>query len=140
MIPEFDNHGYLPAGIYKSTLKELRKRYAYNALRMRLFQGLEALVYELRASNCATLYVDGSYITNKAEPEDYDAVWELAGVNNTIDSTLRDGTIEQIKRKYFGDVFCRMPEIFGRDHLEFFQTDRTGIAKGIIKIDLRKVE
>jgi hypothetical protein len=83
---------------------------------------------------------DGSFITNKVEPEDYDAVWELEGLDNTINSTLRDGTTEEIKWKYLGDVFCRITNVFGGDYLEFFQSDRTGIAKGIIKIELRKVE
>jgi hypothetical protein len=93
------------------------------------------MVFALRSAGCVDIYLDGSYITNKAEPADYDAVWEFKGVDNTVDPILRDGTPEQIRRKYFGDVFCRMPEISGRDHFVFFQTDRDGVPKGIVKIE-----
>jgi len=37
-----------------------------------------------------------------------------------------------------GMFFCRMPDLLGIDHVDLFQLDRTGAAKGIIKIDLRK--
>jgi hypothetical protein len=100
------------------------------------------LAKSLKASGCETLYLDGSYISNKAEPGDFDAVWEYKGVDNTIEPLLRAGWDRKaIKKKYRGDVFCRMPELLGVDHVEFFQTDQTdreGRAKGIIKIDLRK--
>jgi hypothetical protein len=137
MFPEFNENGYLPPGIHLATLTVIRKRYAYNQIRRRLFEGVEAMVFALRSAGCVDIYLDGSYITNKAEPADYDAVWEFKGVDNTVDPILRDGTLEQIKRKYFGDVFCRIPEIPALDYLECFQTDRFGVPKGVVKIELK---
>jgi hypothetical protein len=125
MIPEFDSNGNLPPGIHAATLAQIRQRYANTPLRKYLFNGLVNLAKSLKASGCRTLYVD--------------AVWEHEGVDNTIDPLLRKGwDLKAIKRKYGGDVFCRMPELLDVDHVEFFQTDRMGQSKGIIKIDLRK--
>jgi len=82
---------------------------------------------------------NGSYITDKKYPRDYDAVWEFAGTNNTIDPLLRDGTdLWAIKRKYGGDVLCEIPGLCER--IEYFQTDRLGISKGIIKINLENID
>lgn len=139
MIPPFDTRGYLPEGIHEATLYEIEKRLAITPDRKRLFKGLKRLAIALKAAGCKTLYINGSYVTNKQEPGDYDAVWEYEGVNNALDPLLRDGwNLKRIKLKYRGDVFCRMPEILGVDHVEFFQQDRSGLPKGIIKIDLRK--
>jgi hypothetical protein len=139
MIPAFDEEsGYLPPGVHRATLVEIEKRYSTTPSRKRLFAGFMRLARELQAAGCATVYLDGSFITNKLDPGDYDAVWEYQGMDNRIDGVLRDGTTAQIKRKYLGDIFCRMPEILGKDHVEFFQSDRTGVPKGIIRVDLRK--
>lgn len=139
MIPEFEKKGYLPPGVHPATLAQIEKRYAYNPVRRRLFEGLRKLARNLKEAGCKTLYLNGSYITDKNEPGDYDAVWEYEGVNMGLDPLLRNGwDMKEIKRKYGGDVFCRMPEVLRKDHLEFFQTDRDGMPKGIIKIDLRK--
>lgn len=136
MIPSFDSNGYLPPGIHEATLAQIEKRYAYTNKRKWLFEGLKKLVNTLSPAGCKTIYLNGSYITNKIEPNDYDATWEYEGVDNTIDPLLRDEMdLDIIKRKYGGDVFCRMAECF--DYLVYFQTDFMGIRKGIIKISLK---
>jgi hypothetical protein len=137
MIPPFDSNGYLPPGIYEATLAQIEKNYTYNLRRKWLFEGLTKLVKTLKTAGCKTLYLNGSYITNKLEPNDYDAVWEYEGVDNTIDPLIRDGLDNiTIKRKYGGDIFCHMPKYF--NYIEYFQTDWRGIPKGIIRIDLEK--
>jgi len=139
MIPPFDANGNLPPGIYTVTLLEIRKRYAYTPLRNGLLAGFVRLAGALKAAGCRTLYLNGSFITSKLDPGDYDAVWEYEGVNNRIDPLLRAGwDLNAIKRKYGGDVFCRMPDILDNDHVDFFQSDRFENPKGIIKVDLRK--
>jgi len=138
MIPPFDELGYLPPGIYEATLSEIEKRYTSTRSRKWLFEGLKKLVKTLKSAGCKTLYLNGSYVTDKKDPGDYDAVWEYPGVDNTIDPVLRDGIdLWTIKRKYSGDVFCHMPQFF--DYFTYFQTDWRGIPKRIIKIDLEKM-
>ena len=34
----------------------------------------------LRLAGCRTVYIDGSFVTNKEIPNDFDACWEEAGV------------------------------------------------------------
>ena len=136
MIPPYNEIGYLPPGIHAVTLFEIERRYAYTLIRKQLFWGFKRAARALKQAGCRTIYLDGSYITNKLNPGDYDVVWEPEGVDNTIDPILRDGTKAQIKRKYFGDIICRMLQV---DHLELFQTDRAGKRKGIIKVALRQL-
>ena len=96
----------------------------------------------LRARSCRTVYVDGSFVTSKELPNDYDACWEEAGVDpETLDPVLLtfDAGRATQKARYFGESFPASvtadPE--GLSFLEFFWTDKeTGEAKGIVAIDL----
>ncbi len=140
MIPSFNEHGNLPPGIYPATLDEIEKRFVYNNHRQALFEGLSTLIDELRQANCQRLYLNGSFIANKELPNDYDACWEVESINQSIDPLLLNPfrQLTEIKIKYKGDVFSRIPELLkGIDHLEVFQRDIDANAKGIIAIDLR---
>lgn len=97
----------------------------------------------LRAAGCTTAYLDGSFITTKRRPGDFDVCWEMQGVNGRLlDPVLLDfssGRAAQ-KAKYAGEFFPAETVEFasGMTFLEFFQTDKeTGQAKGIVAIDLR---
>lgn len=89
-----------------------------------------------------TAYLDGSFVTAEAYPNDYDACWEVFGVDpDKLDTVLLDveWMRQQIKDKYLGDVLPNLPRAPGRNLLSFFQTDRDGYKKGIILIDLREL-
>ena len=140
MIPSFDANGNLPPGIHHAVLEEIEKRFAYTTCRRSLFEGLRTLVEELRKANCTCLYLNGSFITNKESPNDYDACWEIEDINQRIDPLLLNPfqQLAEIKAKYKGDVFPRIPELLrGIDHLEIFQRDIDTNPKGIIAINLR---
>ena len=104
--------------------------------------GLRAALENLQVAGCRTVYPDGSFVTSKAVPNDYDACWEEAGVDpDVLDPvllTFDPGRVTQ-KAKYLGELF---PASFvadqdGLSFLDFFQTDRdTGERKGIVAIDL----
>ena len=88
--------------------------------------------------------VDGSFVTEKREPGDYDACWDIEGVDveilDAVFLDFSDGRRAQ-KRKYFGEFFpAQMPEgATGKLFLEFFQTDKeTGKPKGIVGLNLEK--
>jgi hypothetical protein len=60
------------------------------------------------------VYIDGSFVRVKREPGDYDACWDIDGVNvEALDSVFLDfskGRTAQ-KRKFFGEFFpAQMPE------------------------------
>ncbi len=138
MIPSFDEHGNLPPGIHIAKMAELKKRFTCTTQRRALFRGLELLVSDLRGAGCRKLYIDGSFITNKPEPADYDACWEPTGVDATIKPILREMKAFALERKrvYGGDIFCQIPNT-GTNYLAYFQKDRNERDKGIILIYLQ---
>lgn len=138
MIPSFDKRGNLPPGIHTATLKDIERRFASTDHRKRLFGGLKRLLQNLKAAGCSTFYLDGSYVTNKVEPGDYDCTWDPTGVTAALDKDLVQTSLEERKAKYLGDIFVYMPEFGGFPYLEYFQKDQDDNRKGIIKLDLRK--
>lgn len=96
---------------------------------------------ELRKAGCKTLYVDGSFVTKKETPEDFDGSWDPAGVDpSQMDPILLQfdpGRAAQ-KAKYGGELFPDIAEgATGLLFSEFFQVDKdTNKAKGLIAIDL----
>lgn len=137
MIPIFDKRGNLPPGIHTATIREIERKFASTPHRKHLFSGLKRLLENLKEAGGTTFYLDGSYITNKEEPGDYDCTWDPTGVTNAIDPDILQ-SLEVRKEKYFGDIFVYMPELGGFPFLEYFQKDLDDNPKGIIKIDLRK--
>lgn len=128
-------------GIYEYTLEKLERDFATNKTRKDLFEDIKRLAKELKHAGCEILYIDGSFITRKEKPGDYDACWEPFVKKNMPANTLllEDSTFANTWRKerFSGDIFPR----FGGygDRVEKWQLDsRTNKQKGIIFIDLRR--
>ena len=117
-------------------------RYGYNVHRRMLLAGLWAALENLKAAGCRTVWLNGSFVTAKEEPNDFDACWDEAGVNpTTLDPVLLtfDSGRRTQKAKYRGEMFpsATIANLGGWSFLDFFQTDmETGNRKGIIAIDL----
>lgn len=117
-------------------------RYGYNAHRRMLLAGLWAALENLKAAGCRTVWLNGSFVTAKEEPNDFDACWDEAGVDPTaLDPVLLtfDSGRRTQKAKYRGEMFpsATIANLGGWSFLDFFQTDmETGNRKGIIAIDL----
>ena len=104
--------------------------------------GLKAALDNLKNSGCRSVYIDGSFVTSKELPNDYDGCWEETGVDaallDPVLLTFDSGRATQ-KAKYMGELFpvSTVADASGLSFLEFFQTDKdTGRTKGIIGIDL----
>ena len=143
MIPEFDKQGNLPSGVHSTTLEEFIKKFGYNPKRLWLIDGLNLLIESLIKSVCTLIYIDGSFVTEKEIPGDYDLCWSVHGVDPTkLDPILLEFTPEarsKVEVKYRGDVFpAELPEgASGKLFVDFFQTDKnTGEDKGIIAINI----
>jgi hypothetical protein len=143
MIPAFETGGFLPKGIHWSTLAEIEVRYALNDHRRRLMGGLRNGLLALVAAGCRKVYVDGSFVTNKEFPGDYDICWEVTGVRaSELDRVFLDFTNKRAaqKAKFLGEFFpayakAELKSPY-RTFLEFFQSDKdTGDAKGIVGIN-----
>lgn len=77
-IPKLDDDGFLPEGVHECSLDELQQRFGgaqHLDQRSVLFAKLEQYIQELRSTGMvAGLVVDGSFVTNKVEPNDIDLV------------------------------------------------------------------
>ncbi len=142
MIPRFDADGLLPPGVHWANRDELIDRLGRNPWRRRLVIGLKAALENLKSAGCRTVYLNGSFVTSKDVPNDYDACWEENGVEPTaldpVLLTFDPGRATQ-KAKYMGELFPAsiIAGAGGLSFLEFFQTDKdSGRPKGIIAINL----
>lgn len=146
MIPDFVDIGaswkVLPPGVHDASLEEVRQRFATNEIRLRLFEGFMNGCESLAIAGCKVLYLDGSYVTEKQNPGDYDVCWDLSGGvdDSKVDPVLFDfsSARENQRRKYGGEYF---PSNFLADGIktfvEYFSVDKeTGLEKGIIRIHL----
>ncbi|WP_407332505.1 DUF6932 family protein [Enterovibrio sp. 27052020O] len=143
MIPEFNDQGNLPEGIHYATMQEVIERFGYNPKRAWLIDGLNLLVRNLQTAGCGLIYIDGSFVTNKEIPGDYDMAWSVVGVDPTrLDPCLilaNRSDRDAIEAKYRGDVFpAELPEgASGKRFLDFFQEDKnTGDKKGIVAVSI----
>jgi len=143
VIPEFDENGNLPPGVYFCEWEEFVDRFGTSDLRLRLMRGLRMAMEQLKAAGCRTIYINGSFVTSKPEPGDFDACWDLENVDidylrreapKLLNSYDRAGQ----KAKYKGELFTSEQPVgnYGKNSFDFFQEDRKHNRKGIIAIDL----
>lgn len=133
----------LPAGIHWAQLSEVEARFAQTAHRAWLFEGVLAVVAALAHAKCERMYLDGSFVTGKIHPNDFDGCWDPTNVAAAmLDPILLDFTNKRAaqKQKYRGEMFiASVPNGGTATFLDFFQTEKlTGAAKGIVGIDLRR--
>jgi hypothetical protein len=78
-LPPFTYHGYLPEGVHDTTLEELHERLAFNPHRVMLWGRLrEFLDWAIATKTFSFAYIDGGFITNKAQPEDIDVILQTS--------------------------------------------------------------
>jgi hypothetical protein len=136
MLPAFDQlTGYLPAGEHAASWTEFVDRFGWNSHRTHLLEGMLRMAKNLKEAGCGFLLIDGSFVTAKELPSDYDACCDFSGINiGKIDLDFFGGRTE-MKLKYFGELF---PDHHQADDLytyrEFFQSDRDGAPKGVVRL------
>lgn len=143
MIPPFQKNGNLPPGIFVTDWNEFLDRYAHTEHRRWLIEGLRVALKDLAYAGCKNVFIDGSFITIKKEPGDYDLCWSIDDVNpEKLNPVLLDFSPKgraAMKVKYKGDLFpAEVPEgLTGKTFLDFFQTDKeTGKPKGIVVLEV----
>ena len=103
MIADFESDGLLPPGIHWATWQEISDRFGTNEQRNILLAGLKAALDSLKTAGCHTAYIDGSFVTGKEKPGDFDACWDPTNVDPTkLDPVLlrfEPGRVTQ-KAKY----------------------------------------
>lgn len=75
MIPEFNDEGYLPPGIHQATSEEIAARFGREPeLRQNQIESLIWLLDLCKRVGVQRLIINGSFITDKWEPNDIDCV------------------------------------------------------------------
>ena len=139
MLPPFDpDSGRMPEGEHVATWDEIVDRFGWNEKRRRLLDGLAEAIEVLAVAGCRRLWLNGSFVTNKDEPGDFDACWDTDGVDlDVLDPVLldlSDGRAAQ-KARFGGELFPNVVESgSGLVFAEFFQIERDTTRKGIILI------
>ena len=142
MIPEFRSDGYLPDGLHIASEAEVTFRFGSSsprrrrlALRMRRWVDLARKVHARR------LLIDGSFVTDKQEPNDIDAVVLLpANFQEQIEQESEPAMeLEQmLLTRHPEEIFAAEDETDWNDWLAFFARTREadGRRKGLVEIEL----
>ncbi len=130
----------LRSGIHALSWVDAEKQLAFNDRRKQLMAGFLEACRALKAAGATKVYLDGSFASKKANPADWDACFDMNGVDSKkLDPVLldmKDGRAAQ-KKKYLGEMFpAEGIAMLGEPYLSFFQHTREGKPKGIVSIDL----
>lgn len=131
----------LPPGIHEATLLEIEMRFATNPSRRALFDGFKRGLHALKSAGCKTAFLDGSFISDKLVPGDFDVCLDPTGVSiKKLDPVFLDFADKRKRQKveYGGEFFPSSARADGFcTFVDYFQKDKdTGKAKGIICIRL----
>ena len=144
MIPLLGPDGALPPGIHDAEGWEVVvAQFGGTARRDELLAKLRLGLNNLRDAGCPWVLLDGSFVTDKPEPNDVDGCWQYEpGVNrNRIDPCfhLLRPIDRMLQKAKYGMDFYRADVIeagSGRPFPEFFQFDRQNRPRGIVRLNL----
>ena len=97
------------------------------------------MLQHLRDAGCVSVKIDGSFVTSKLEPSDFDGTWDPDGVVKIeLDPIIDSEDKYSMKDKYLGELYRQntIEVATGKTFDEFFQMDRMKNRKGIVKINL----
>lgn len=149
-LPGFDRNGNLPPGVYElrsEDMERFEERFGWNSHRRRLLEGLRRAIKNMAAAGIGEIWIGGSFVTAKELPADIDGAWLAEG---DIDVDRLDPVFLEfdpprasMKRKYGVDFLIANqlladPSARRGTVLAFFQTDRDGNPKGIVRLNLRQ--
>lgn len=132
MIPDLDDYGNLPPGIYPASLDEIDQRFARGTeSRLAEMQSLRWLVDLAARTGVQRLVIDGSSVTKKREPNDIDCVL-LIGPGFPRDRQAE----EQLMKLPYLDVHLVDEEEFSLFVNAIFATDRRLHQRGMVEVIL----
>lgn len=117
------------------------ERFGWTERRRRQLDGLADAVDLLAAAGCQQVWLNGSFVTAKDEPGDFDACWDPAGVDiDVVDPIFLDLSPDGRRRqkdRFGGDLFPNIVEAgTGLQFADFFQNQRDGARKGIVLLHI----
>lgn len=146
-IPDLNDNGLLPEGVHDCSFAELVERFGQfqqSDCRRRLAKRLEEFFREVGATGFAvSIIVDGSFVTEKAEPNDIDLVLVLRAGHN-FSTTVRPFEYNvlsrrRVRKSYGFDMLLAeegQPEF--SEFIEFFTQVRgdPDVRKGLLRVTL----
>jgi hypothetical protein len=130
VVPRFRRDGTLPSGVYQATVDEFLAPYPpVNQQRQVLNDSLRRVAEELRKLDpLLVIYIDGSYITSKDEPNDVDllAVTAHHSTRALVNHLNRVCPVEAVSLDINAEPAMPNP-IF-----DLFTETRTGKRQGIL--------
>lgn len=140
MLPPWID-GLLPPGVHRAEWHEVVNCLGFTPHRQRLLRGLLAALAALKSAGCERAWIDGSFVTEKEHPGDFDVCWDPFAVDpEVLDPVLLDVKPPRFAQhvKYGGDIIPNFEEgTTGSLFVDFFQVHKeTGEPKGIIEVDL----
>ena len=106
----------LAAGFHLMTLADLRKlcvdRFPTSTRRRDIMGGLEKVLLKIHATELkAEVWIDGSFLTEKLEPDDSDLVVRVSGWDCALANTVQEDIMnwlndEDLKPDYYCDSYC----------------------------------
>ena len=137
MIPKFNKYGNLPDGIYKVTLKEIKKKFGSESLqRKKLFKHLNSLTKLLSKNKNSILrfIINGSFVTDVEFPNDIDCI-----IIFSKNFSSRVSLLMKLKK-------CKMMHIFDyteyidankyNEMINYWRHTRDRKLKGILEVQL----
>lgn len=73
---KFNTYGYLPEGIHTITWEDFENEFGFSPRRQMLMKGLYEVIQILKQCGCEAIFIDGSMVTDKLEPDDWDACFK----------------------------------------------------------------
>jgi hypothetical protein len=131
MIPQYNDDGYLPPGIHRATLEEIASRFGQESeLRQVQMESLRWLVDLARRAGAQRIVVNGSFVTDKLEPNDVDCVL-LIGPDFPRDAVAE---AELLAGLPFINLELVGAEAFQQFTEKTFATDRNLVPKGMVEV------
>jgi hypothetical protein len=123
----------LPPGDHEATLAEIQERFCWTYRRRKIYQGLTYVAGELVSHEVNKIWVDGSFVTQKARPGDVDVAYEVPdGADPNDWGWLSPGRAHDLKKFHSVHLFPDWP---GQPQMkDFFCRDENGNPKGIIRL------
>jgi hypothetical protein len=146
-IPNLNEQGLLPPGVYDCSLEEIGERFGTfqsTDRRSRLYERLQEYLTQVRSANLAiAVIVNGSFVTSKADPNDIDLILVLPS-SRDLSADLAPMAYNILSRRWVGrhygfDILvAREDTIEYTQSVEFFQQVRGQLHfyKGVLRIGL----
>ncbi len=139
MVLNFDKKGNLENDLILS-VTEFKEAFGYSEERKKKIDSLLELARALSSFNCGLMYIVGSFVTNKKQPNDIDVCFDITEVDlKALKKRYPELYTEKGQKEIHELLKVHLIYFTSYDTeiLDWFRFDRNGNKRGIIKIFLK---